>query len=117
MAAVWSLEADSAARGGTAIAKLVGESEAAVMTTMLTAVEAWPAELEVIEVKVWVDDSSEFVALVVSVAVAPPERISACVSYFTSTGKWVVSYHRESTRTELVLRIRRRKMGLQRRDA
>lgn len=50
------------------------------MTTMLTTVEACPAEFEVMEVKVWVEDSSEFVAPVVIVTVTPPERSSAYVS-------------------------------------
>ena len=59
---------------GTAVEELVGESGAAVITMMLTTVEACPAESEVMEVRVWVEDSSEFVALVVIVTVAPPER-------------------------------------------
>lgn len=70
--AVRSLLVDTAA--GAAVEELVGESGKAVMTTMLITVEAWPADFEVTEVKVWVDDSSEFVALVVIVTVAPPER-------------------------------------------
>lgn len=70
--ALWSLLVDAAA--GAAVEELVGELGKAVMTTMLTTVEACPAELDVMEVKVWVDDSSESVALVVIVTVAPPER-------------------------------------------
>jgi hypothetical protein len=70
--AVRSLLVGTAA--GAAVEELVGESGKAVMTSMLTTVEAWPAELEVMEVRVWVEDSSEFVALVVIVTVAPPER-------------------------------------------
>jgi hypothetical protein len=44
------------------------------MMTTLTTVEACPTEFDVIEVKVWVDDSSEPVAPVVIVTVAPAER-------------------------------------------
>ena len=80
IAGVWSLLEGPVARVGIAVAELVGESGKAVMTTMLTTVEACPAEFEVMEVKVWVEDSSEFVAPVVIVTVTPPERSSAYVS-------------------------------------
>lgn len=69
-AGVWSLPAEPAAGVGTTVEELVGESGAAVMTIMLTTVEAWPAEFEVMEVKVWVDGSSATVALVVTLTVA-----------------------------------------------
>ena len=46
----------------TAFDELVGEPGAAVMTIMLTTVEACPAEVEVMEVNVWVDDSPGIVA-------------------------------------------------------
>jgi hypothetical protein len=55
---------------GTAVEELVGESGAAVITMMLTTVEACPAESEVMEVRVWVAGSSGFVALVVTLTVA-----------------------------------------------
>jgi hypothetical protein len=58
MAGVWSLWA------GTAAEELVGEAGAAVMTTMLTTVEACPAEFEVMEVKVCVENPLGMVVIV-----------------------------------------------------
>lgn len=55
---------------GTAVEEFVGESGTAVMTTMLTTVEACSAEFEVMEVKVSFDDLSEIVAPVVTLTVA-----------------------------------------------
>ena len=63
MAGVWSLLA------GPVAEELVGKPGAAVTTTTLTTVEVCPAEFEAMEVKVWVDDSTGIVALVVTVAV------------------------------------------------
>jgi hypothetical protein len=70
---VCGLLLDTAEGVGAAVAEVVGESGAAVITTTLTTVEACPTEFDVMEVKVWVDDSSEPVAPVVTVTVAAPE--------------------------------------------
>jgi len=70
---VCGLLVDTAEGVDTAVADVVGESGAAVMTTTLTTVEACPTEFDVMEVNVWVDDSSEPVAPVVTVTVAAPE--------------------------------------------
>jgi len=81
---VWVLLEELAARVGTPVVEVVeaDENSGAVVTiTMLTTVEACPAEFDVMEVKVWVDDSSEIVASVVTVTVTPPESQSACVSF------------------------------------
>ena len=65
IAGVWSL---------LAVAEPVGVSGAAVITTMLTTLEACPSRFEVMEVKVWVGNSPGIVAPVVTLTVASPER-------------------------------------------
>ena len=70
IAGVWSWLATAAAGVGTAVEELDDESGAAVMTIMLTTVEACPAEFEVMEVNVWIEDSSDIVAPVVTLTVA-----------------------------------------------